>query len=77
MNKDITAGEVLRLAKSDKLSKIKLVSDGVNRTEVQISDLEGYPNDKFNISISKTDHRNHWVLREVGVEPVYRKENRV
>ena len=68
---DVSPHEVLRRAKLDKLSKVKLLSETEMRVTVKVWDIEGLDG-SFNISIAKVDTKNHWILVSVGIEPLYK-----
>lgn len=71
MNLDISPLEVLRRAKLDKLSKVKLLNETEKRVTVKLWDIEGLEG-SFNISIAKVDTKNHWILASLGIEPQYK-----
>lgn len=68
---DISPLEVLRRAKLDKLSKVKLLDQTEKRVTVKLWDIEGLEG-SFNISIAKVDTKNHWILVILGIEPQYK-----
>jgi uncharacterized protein YlxP (DUF503 family) len=68
---DISPLEVLRRAKLDKLSKVKLLNETEKRVTVKLWDIEGLDG-SFNISIAKVDAKNHWILASLGIEPLYK-----
>ena len=68
---DISPVEVLRMARLDKMSKVALADETQNRVTVVLSNIEGLVR-KFKISIAKTDVKNHWILNEVGITPLFK-----